>query len=231
MDRRAFLKMAGAATSALTAPVPVSAQNDEAKPDFSIAGSRQTDPPGYEVAWSEEWEPREYLSPILAKLVPGQRGFIALDADSLPGLPSSSGQRILLETVLDPDATDADAYIAAIPDDRPEQEGYAPGTFIHSRHVTERGGWICFAANVEDPSRALRGIELFYLPQSAGDPVLIVSSISFLPRSEEYSPDALAFFDSSISINGDWLLGMDDLDSYWQALEAVSNGPAILIPG
>lgn len=223
-SRRQLIQGAAAMPLSIALPLTTFAQEGEDAPDFVVAGSQQTDPAGYEVAWSEEWKLREDLSPIVAKTVPGTRGFIALDADSIPGLPGSLNQRIILETVMDSTATDAEAYIAAIPDNRPELEGYAPGTYVHSRHVTERGGWICFAADVDDPTRALRGIELFYLPQSAGDPVLIVSAIDFLPANEEYSPDALAFFDSSISINGDWLLGMDDLDSYWQALEAVSEG-------
>lgn len=225
MDRRKFLQSAAITPLAFTFARSASAQSEEeSKPYFSAAGSQQSDPPGYEVAWSEEWELRDDLSLLLEKTEPGQRGFIALDTDSIPWIPNSLNERVILETVLDPSATDAEAYMAAIPDNRPELEGYAPGTYVHSRHVTDRGGWICFAADVE-PERALRGIELFYLPQSPGDPVLIVSAIDFSPSRDEYSPDALAFFDSSISINGDWLLGMDDLASYWQALEAVSDGP------
>ena len=224
MDRRTFLKIAGATPLALAAPVLVSAQDDDSKPDFTPAGSQQTDPAGYEIAWTEDWELREGLSTFEAKTEPGRRGFIVLDADSTPGFPDSPNRRTILETVSDPAATDAEAYIAAIPDDRPEQQGYAPGTYVHSRHVTERGGWICHAADVDDPSRAFRGLELFYLPQSPGDPVLIVSGIDFNPGKEGYTADGLAAIDSSISVNGDWLLAMDDLDSYWQALEAVSEG-------
>lgn len=227
IDRRRFLNFTAASSMALILPSRTLAQDDAEGPDFEIAGRQQTDPTGYEIAWSEEWELRSDLSPLLAKSEPGQRGFIALDTDSIPGFPNSKNHRVIVETVLDTAATDAETYIEAIPDNRPEQQGYAPGTYVHSRHITEQGGWICHAADVDDPSSAFRGIELFYLPQSAGDPVLIVSAIDFLPTSEEYSPDTLAFFDSSISINGDWLLGMDDLDSYWQALEAVSDGPAI----
>ena len=222
LDRRRFLQAVAATPLVFAA----SAHAHEEAPDFAIAGSQVSDPPGYAVAWSEDWELRTDLSTFQAKTEPGQRGFIILDADSSPGFPESNNRRTVLETVLDPAATDPEAYIAAIPDNRMELQGYAPGTYIHSRHVTERGGWICYAANVEDHSRALRGLELYFLPQSPGDPVLTISAVTFSPsRDEEYSPEGLAAIDSSISISGDWLLGRDELDAYWQALEAVSYGP------
>lgn len=223
IDRRKFMHGAAAIPLAFSFTHVASAQDDEAKPDFDVAGSKQSDPPGYEVAWSEDWELRDDVSTFQAKTEPGQRGFIILDADSSPGFPDSSNRRTILETVLDPAATDPEAYIAAIPDNVMELRGYAPGTYVHSRHVTERGGWICHTAGA-DPDRAFRGLQLYYLPQSPGDPMLIVSAIDLSPRDEEYSPEGLAAIDSTISINGDWLLGMDDLDAYWQALEAVSDG-------
>lgn len=223
IDRRTFLRGAVATPLVLSFPHVASAQDDEAKPDFDVAGSKHSDPQGYEVAWTEDWELRDDLSTFQAKTEPGQRGFIVLDADSIPGIPDSPNRRTVLETVLDASATDPEAYIAAIPDNIMELQGYTPGTYVHSRHVTERGGWICHTA-AANPETAFRGIELYYLPQSPGDPVLIVSAIDFSPSRGGYSPEALAAIDSSISINGDWLLGMDDLDAYWQALEAVSDG-------
>ena len=224
MDRRKFLSAAAGSSLAFALPTLSFAQSEE-KPDFEIAGTAQTDPAGYEIAWSRDWTLRDDLSPLLEKTVPGTRGFVALDIPSIPGIEGSSNDRTIIETVFDASATDAEAYIAAIPNNRMEQEGYAPGTYIHSRHVTDLGGWICFAADSADHSQGLRGIELFYLPQSPGDPVLIVSGNFVTPSAPEYRPEYLEFLDSTISINGNWLFGMDDLGNYWDAIEAVSDGP------
>src|SRR5690554_2575331 len=55
IDRRTFLRGAAIAPVMLAMPHLSLAQNADSKPVFDIAGSAQTDPAGFEIAWSNLW--------------------------------------------------------------------------------------------------------------------------------------------------------------------------------
>lgn len=220
MDRRNFLRAAGVVPIALTIPVITSAQADDEKPNFEVAGRVQTDPPGYEVAWSSLWSQRE-LDGLTFEVVPGTTGFIVLDTEErATGVSNlSMGQRIVIETNAANKVIDAEELMNSFEDLHPATHmGYAPGTVIESRHVTDQGCWFSFGPGPNGGGiEGVVGLSLYYTPEVAGDPLLNV--MFNLALGSFRTPEFLEEMDSTVSLNGNWLLGMDDLGNFWEALE------------
>lgn len=217
-DRRAFLQ------AALIAPIPFSAtggslaQTSDPKPDFDIAGSAHTDPAGFEIAWGSIWSEVD-VSGLTFNPIPGQTGFIVLDSEERPSGRFTTKQRIVIETNAVSGPVDPQELMNSFEDLYPSTNmGYAPGTVIESRHVTDRGCWFSFGPGPQGGGiEGVIGISLFYTPTDASTPLLNISfNLGTGPlRTEAF----LEEMDSTISINGDWLLGMDDLGNFWEAIE------------
>lgn len=214
LNRRKLVQSTAFLPAAFLLPSTSFAQDDD-KPDFTIAGSQQTDPPGYEVAWSDDWEQTD-LEGLTFSPIPGERGYIVLDLAN--PVSNRDTQRIVIESHASNEAIDPEWLIETFADSHPETEmGYAPGTVIETRKVTDRGCWFSFGAGDDSFVPGVIGLSLYYIPTTPGEPLLnVVFNIhKGLNRS---SSEHLEFIDSTISLNGDWLLGMDDLDEYWDAL-------------
>lgn len=210
--------MAVAAPIVLTAPILVSAQSEEAKPDFSIAGTAHTDPAGYEIAWSDIWTQID-IEDLTFNPVPGQTGFIVLDSEERPTEYATTKQRTVFETSAASGPMNPEELMNSFEDLHPSTHmGYAPGTVIESRHVTEQGCWFSFGPGPQGGGiEGVIGIALYYTPKDADTPLLNVRfNLGHGPlRTEEFIEE----LDSTISINGNWLLGMDDLGNFWEAIE------------
>lgn len=215
LDRRNLLK-AAAASPLLFAPSNIaSGQVAGDKPDFAIADSRQTNPPGYEIAWSDEWIEKD-ITNLTFEDVPGELEYLVLDWANPPG--NLDTQRIVIKAHAANEIIDPEWLINSFDDLHPGLEmGYAPGTSIETRKVTENGCWFSFAAGEDPFETGLVGLSLYYTPKNVGDALL---NIYFNVRSgTNRTPEHLEMIDSTISINGDWFLGMDDLGAYWEAFE------------
>lgn len=214
LDRRKFLTASTAMPLLLAAPTIALGQ--EETPDFEIAGSIQTDPPGYEVAWSDDWKAVD-VSGLTFNPVPGRLGYIVLDLD-VP-MSDERNQRIVIESHAAAEVIDPAWLIESFADNHPETDmGYAPGTVVETRKVTDQGCWFSFGAGEDSVVPGVIGLSLYYTPTTPGVP--LVNVIFNIHRGiNRATSEHLELIDSTISLDGDWLLGMDDLDAYWEALE------------
>lgn len=219
-DRRRLLQFASIAPVTLAIPQPGYVESTTSWPDFDIAGRTQTDPPGYDIAWSSMWS-SVVIGDLTFQPVPGQTGFVVLDSEEREVGQSKflDKQRLVLETNAAAGPIDPEELINSFEDLHPStQMGYAPGTVIESRHVTDQGCWFSFGPGPNGGGfEGVIGLSLYYTPASAGSPLLnVVFNISHGPFR---TPEFLEEMDSTVSINGNWLLGMDDLDNFWDAIE------------
>lgn len=220
IDRRTFLRGAAIAPVMLAMPHLSLAQNADSKPVFDIAGSAQTDPAGFEIAWSNLWTSVD-VGPLTMQPVPGQTGFIVLDTEErqVGDSPLHVKQRVVLETNAVSGPVDPEELLNSFEDDHPSTHfQYAPGTVIESRHLTDRGCWISMGPGPNGGGfEGVIGLSLYYTPADAGLPLL---NVRFTVSQGSFrTPEFLEEMDSTISINGNWLLAMDDLGNFWDAIE------------
>lgn len=215
MDRRTLLRGASAMPIAFSLPNLALAQSGDVRPDFDILGTRQTNPPGYEIAWSQDWNEKD-ITNLTFEDVPGKLEYLVLDWANPPD--NLDTQRIVIETHAASEVIDPEWLINSFDELHPGLEmGYAPGTRIETRKVTDLGCWFSFAGGESPFETGVVGLSLYYTPQTAGNPLL---HIYFNVHSgTNRTPEHLEMIDSTISINGDWFLGMDELDAYWEAFE------------
>lgn len=229
MNRRDFL-LGVAAPLALTLPAAISAQVGEEKPNFAIAGNQPTDPSGYEIAWSNLWS-SEDIEPLSFQPVPGQKGFVVLTTEERP---VGTGrlhvrQRIVMETNAVSGPVDPEELLNSFEDDHPSTHfQYAPGTVIESRHLTDQGCWISMGPGPNGGGfEGVIGLSLYYTPADVGLPLL---NVRFSVAEGSFrTPEFLEEMDSTISINENWLLAMDDLGNFWEAIETSYAYPDSII--
>lgn len=214
LGRRRFLQMATVATPlALCSPRQLFAQDE--KPDFDIAGTRTTDPAGYEIAWSNDWEETD-IAHLTFENIPGQLEYLVLDWSNAPS--GLDNQRVVITSEAADGVIDPQVLLDSFGDLYPGEEmGYAPGTRIETRKVTDDGCWFSFAGGENPFESGVVGISLFYTPKRAGDALLNVTLN--INSGQNRTPKHLEMIDATISVNGNWLLGMDDLGEYWNAME------------
>lgn len=219
LNRRRFLQIATIAPAVFGIPQPGLAQSADPKPDFDIAGNTQTDPAGYEIAWSSLWTNVD-VGPLRMQPVPGQTGFVVLDSEERQvGQRLTSRQRVVLETNAISGPVDPEELLNSFEDDHPSTHfQYAPGTVIESRHLTDQGCWISMGPGPNGGGfEGVIGLSLYYTPPEDGLPLL---NVKFTVSHGSFrTPEFLEEMDSTISINGNWLLAMDDLESFWDAIE------------
>lgn len=215
IDRRRFLSFAAVGSVALVLPSHALTQDDGEEPDFDIAGSIESDPPGYTIAWSSDWETVEREA-FTAETIPGVSRIVGLDLVDAPDVYSA--QRIIIETRAMDVLVRGEELLNSLPDNYPETDmGYAPGTRIETRQVTDGGCWFSFAGGEDPFATGTIGLSLYYTPGQAEDPLVNVS-FNFA-KGQNRTPEFLETIDSTISLNDNWLLGMDELDAYWEAFE------------
>lgn len=220
IDRRTFLRTAVATPLALCVPHLGFAQSSDPKPDFDIAGSAQSDPAGYEIAWSSLWTGVD-MDSVSFQPVPGQTGFVVLDSEEREVGQSKflSKQRLVIETNAVSGPIDPDDLMNSFEDLHPTTHmGYAPGTVIESRHVTDQGCWFSFGPGPNGGGiEGVVGISMYYTPANAGAPLL--NARFNIANGSFRTPEFLEEMDSTVSLNGNWLMGMDELGNFWEAIE------------
>lgn len=214
-SRRQLIQGAAALPFSISLPLTTFAQEDAERPDFDIAGSIESDPPGYTIAWSSDWETVEREA-FTAETIPGVSRIVGLDLVDAPDVYSA--QRIVIETRAMDVLVRGEELLNSLPDNYPETDmGYAPGTRIETRQVTDDGCWFSFAGGEDPFATGTIGLSLYYTPGQAEDPLVNVS-FNFA-KGQNRTPEFLETIDSTISLNDNWLLGMDELDAYWEAFE------------
>lgn len=220
INRRTFAFGATAVPASLLLPAVSLAQSTSDTPDFDVAGSAQTDPPGWEIAWADGWNTVD-VETLMFDPVPGQTGYLVLDSDERElgdQVKFIMSQRLVFESTLVNGPVHPEELMNSFEDAHPSTHmGYAPGTVIESRHITDSGCWFSFGPGpLGGGIEGVIGLSLYYTPTGSNSTLLNlafnIAQGSF--RTEEF----LEEMDASVSINGDWLLNMDELGNFWDAI-------------